>query len=343
MAYELTMIRSLDKVTYQSYFIRRRNYFTLRLAYRTGGSSEEASMPVDVLVYCANGFVGQAIVHELLQAGLSVRAMVRDTAKASTLEQSGAHVVSAALEDDQALATAHQGARVALLQLPAGLEPVTQRRLASAAIRTIREAGVERVIYNAAVQIPRRAAELPTFAATGEIEDALEASTVPCTVIRPTFFLQNLLLPWVTTSIASHASLVYPIEPDCRLSWIAAEDVGRLAASVVQRDAYGHRISLGACEAVDGDELARAFSKTLDQHIEFVSMPVSRWEAQVDAVLGSGVGERVGAIFRFIQQHPDDLDFVSQTFTPLPFLPEFRPSSIIDWAQAHRGSYASSS
>jgi uncharacterized protein YbjT (DUF2867 family) len=300
-------------------------------------------MSVDVLVYCANGLVGQAIVNELLEAGLSVRAMVRDIAKASTLEQSGAHVVSAALEDDDAVAEAHQGARVALLQLPAGLEPVATRRLALAALRTIREAGVERVIYNAAVQIPRNATELPTFAATGDIEEALRGSAVPYTVIRPTFFLQNLLLPWVTQSIASHASLVYPIGPDRRLSWIAAEDVGRLAARVIAGDAYGHRISLGAREAIDGDELARAFSKVLDRHIEFVSMPVNQWEAQVDAVLGSGVGERVGAIFRFIQHHPDDLDFVAQTFTPPPFLPEFRPSPIVDWVLNHRDSYASSS
>jgi uncharacterized protein YbjT (DUF2867 family) len=231
---------------------------------------------------------------------------------------------------------------VALIQLPTGLDPTATRRLASAAISTIRHSGVKRVVYNAAVQIPRRATELPAFAVTGDIEEDLRRTQLPVTVIRPTFFLQNLLLPWVQQSVASTASLVYPIGPDRKLSWVSAEDVGRLAALIIRRDVYGHSISLGADEAIDGNELARIFSTGLNQHIEFVSLPVNEWEAQVDATLGAGAGERIGAIFRFIHEHPDDLDFVARTFTPLPFLAEYRPASIEDWVHAHRCDYAPS-
>lgn len=304
---------------------------------------EEASMAVDVLVYGANGLLGRAIVTELLDAGLSVRAIVRDAGKAGALRRLGAQVVSAALEDEVALSGAHEDVATALIQFPAAMEPAVKRRLASAAISAIEKAGVDRVIYNAAVQIPRSSWELPGFAVTAEIEEELRGSAVPSVVIRPTFMLQNLLLPWVTQSIATAASLVYPVAADRHLSWVAAEDIGRLAASIIGHDAYGGTVDLAACEAITGDVLAAKFAHALDRPIEFVSLPLDEFEASVDATLGVGVGRRIGAIFRFIDEHPDDLDFVARTFASPSFLPPFEPTAITDWIRLHREAYTTNS
>lgn len=299
-------------------------------------------MPMDVLVYGANGLVGQAIVSELCRAGLSVRAMVRDVDRAAEHRALGAEVVSADLEDTDALTRAHKGVRAVLLQLPAAMEPPIKRHLGSTAISIIEKAGVERVIYHAAVQIPRRSQELPSFAVTADIEQELRTKVVTSTVIRPTFFLQNLLLPWVTHSIASNGALVYPVPADSTLSWTAAEDVGRVAASIIQAaDTHGDRIALGAREAIDGHALARRFSEALNQHIEFVSLPLDQFEASVDAALGAGAGKRIGAIFRFIHEHPDDLGFVSTPFTPTALLPRFEPTAITEWIRAHRDAFVS--
>lgn len=296
-------------------------------------------MTADVLVYGANGLVGRAIVHELRHAGLSVRALVRDRARATDLQRRGVQVVSAALDDVAALAKVHEGVQAVVLQLPAAMQPHAKRRLATAAISAIEKAGVANVIYNAAVRIPRRAHELPGFAVTADIEHELRASAVATAVIRPTFLLQNLLLPWVTQSIASDGALVYPVAADRKLSWVAAEDIGRLAAALIRHKAYGHDINLAAREAITGVALARTFSRALSRHIEFVGLPLDQFEASVDAALGAGAGRGVGAIFRFIEGHPDDLDFVAATFTPPRFHPQFQPMPIEDWVHDHREAY----
>lgn len=296
-------------------------------------------MTVDALVYCANGLQGQAIVKELRRAGLSVRALVRDIDKASALRRLGAELASAALDDPSALARAHEGVHTVVLQLPTAVEPEVKRRHAAAAISTIEKAGVARVVYNAAVQIPRRAGELAGFAVTADIEAQLRGAVPASAVIRPTFLLQNLLLPWVTQSIASRGALVYPVASDRALSWAAAEDVGRLAASIIRQETYGHSINLAAREAINGDLLARSFSQALGRPIEFVSLPLDRLEAGVDAALGTGAGKRIGAIFRFIEEHPDDLDFVARTFTPPGCLPGFEPTPVTDWIRLHRHAY----
>ena len=46
----------------------------------------------DVLVYCANGLQGHAIVPELLAGGMTVRALVRDQAQAAALAAAGAEI-----------------------------------------------------------------------------------------------------------------------------------------------------------------------------------------------------------------------------------------------------------
>jgi hypothetical protein len=60
-----------------------------------------------------------------------------------------------------------------LLQVSTGHDREGSRRFGSAAIAAIRKAGVQKIIYNPSVQLPRQADELPSFAATGDIEAEL--------------------------------------------------------------------------------------------------------------------------------------------------------------------------
>jgi uncharacterized protein YbjT (DUF2867 family) len=297
-------------------------------------------MSVDVLVYCANGLVGQASVRELRRAGLTVRALVRDVRKASGLEDLGAHVVAASLDDPVALRKAHQDVSTVLFQLPVGREPQLNLQVASTAISAMRKAGVRQIVYNAAVQVPRQSDELPTFSVTRDIEKELQNAGMALAVIRPTFLLQNLLLPWVTHSIASQRVLVYPVDPHVALSWVAAEDIGRMTAAIIRHSAYNRSIHLASRKAIDGVTLAHTFSRTLGRSIDYVGLPLNEFEAHVDAAVGAGAGEKVGAIFRFIRHHPNDRAFVTQAFTPPEFLPEFNPTPIAEWIRLHKSSFA---
>ena len=173
-----------------------------------------------MLVYCANGLQGQSTVHQLLKSGHQVRALVRDTNRASPLAAAGAEIVFADLDSDDLanLERAHEGIDYVILQLVAGDDGPRRKKKGLRALECIRrERGIKGVIFNASVQYPRHIEELPTWVATKGIEDDLRRSKIPFSVIHPTFYLDNLLLPYATYSIASTGVLAYPISEQLRM------------------------------------------------------------------------------------------------------------------------------
>ena len=62
---------------------------------------------------------------------------------------------------------------------------------------------------------------------------------------------------------------------------------------------------------------------------------MGEFEQGVDAALGDRAGSRVSAVFRFIQGHPDDRNFVSLAFTYTPGRKRFRPTSVDTWVKPH--------
>jgi uncharacterized protein YbjT (DUF2867 family) len=298
--------------------------------------------PKRVLVYCANGFQGRAVVTALLDAGCRVRALVRDTTKAVALARCGAELVRGDLEDPAALRRTHEGVDVVVLQLPAGNRPDVARHQTTQVLTAIRAVGIADIVLNTAVQFPRRIAELPTFLVKQELEQRVLATGARVTIIRPSFLLSNLLLPWATHSIATDGTLRYPIDDDLAVSWTAPQDVGRLAALAIVEGLYGFTILAGGARAVRGASLADAFSRALGRAIRYEALGLDAFEAGVDAALGPGVGKQVGAIFRFIEDHGDDLDFVTTPFSATVGFPAFEPLALEDWVAAHRDALSSS-
>jgi uncharacterized protein YbjT (DUF2867 family) len=293
-----------------------------------------------VLVYCANGVQGRAIATGLLQCGCQVRALVRDDVRGAGLTAAGAEVYHADLDDPVALRGAHRDIEVAVLQIPSGNPPEAMRAQARCALGAVRASGVERVILNSSVHYPRRSDELPQFAARQEIEHEVCDSGLAVSVLRAPFLLSNLLLPWASRSIGSRGVLAYPVADTIPLCWAAPEDIASLAALTVLEQSYGQILHAGGRAAVQGDELAGAFSRALGWEIGYVPLDVDEFEKGVDAAVGPGVGKAVGAIFRFIERHPDDRSFVAQPFATPPGFPSFEPMTIVEWVTAHADAFS---
>ena len=292
-----------------------------------------------VLVYCANGLQGQSMVHQLLESGYQVRALVRDRDRASPLAAAGAEIVAADLDSDNlvSLEHAHADIEFVILQLPAGGSGPTRRQQGDRSLECIRRtSSIKGVIFNPSVQYPRHLEELPSFAASKEIEEALRRSTIPFSVVHPTFYLQNLLLPYATISIAKQGVLAYPVVEKQPLAWVAAEDIARLIVHLLRHNLMGVSVNAGGKRSIDGGELAKCFSEGLGRPIRYESLDLDEFERGVDQALGPGVGKRVSGIFRFIRSHPDDLDFVSKPFVQPSDVPSFESTDVIKWVTAHR-------
>jgi NAD(P)H dehydrogenase (quinone) len=292
-----------------------------------------------VVVYCANGFQGHAIVTALLEAGCRVRALIRDDSRAQPLAAAGAEIYRADLNDPSTLTRSHDAADVAVVLLPSGISPDATRTQAANALSAIRQSGVNEIVLNSSVHFPTRSGELPQFEARREVEHTFLDGGFEISVIHAPFLLSNLLLPWARHSIASTGVLAYPVSPDIPLVWAAPEDVGRMVAIVVTQDLYGVRLHVGTRAAIQGHELASAFSPALGRTIQYAHLPLDDFEAGVDAAIGPGAGREIGAIFRFIDRYPDDRSFVSAPFWVPPGFPAFEPTTVEEWVGQHAASF----
>jgi uncharacterized protein YbjT (DUF2867 family) len=105
------------------------------------------------------------------------------------------------------------------------------------------------------------------------VEDTIRGLGFPSTVIiRPVFFMENLLSPWFLNG----DSLVGALDPATRLQMIAVEDIGPFGARAFTEAGRlaGREIDI-AGDAVTlpdaADTLSRAFGRT----IRFVPIPIA--------------------------------------------------------------------
>jgi uncharacterized protein YbjT (DUF2867 family) len=91
-------------------------------------------------------------------------------------------------------------------------------------------------------------------------------------ILRPVFFMENVLGPWFLQG----DKLMAGLKPDTALQMVAVEDIGKIAAQAfVRADALNRREIDLAGDAVSMAQVAVALSKKLGKPIEFVSLPIA--------------------------------------------------------------------
>ena len=143
-----------------------------------------------ILVTGATGNVGSALVGELKAAGADFKALVRNPEKAEALKADGVEVVMGDLGKPDTLAAALEGVdKVFLLSSVAPEMAEVQINLIDAA----KESGSPHIVRMSAVKAssdsPMRIGRLHA-----EADAYLEASGLPYTILRPHFFMQNVMM-----------------------------------------------------------------------------------------------------------------------------------------------------
>lgn len=140
-----------------------------------------------ILLTGITGNIGGATARALLAKGVRFRALVRDTAKAAAWVEQGVELMQGDLEDSASLKRALQGIDRALLVLPNG---ETQERLETAFVRTAKEFGLPWIIKLSSPEAVRGTTS-PIPLAHIAAEDAIMASGMKWTFVRPSFYMQN--------------------------------------------------------------------------------------------------------------------------------------------------------
>jgi uncharacterized protein YbjT (DUF2867 family) len=227
-----------------------------------------------ILISGATGKQGGAVIRALAGKGFRLRAMTRktDSAAALALAAAGVELVRGDLDDAASLEAALTGAWGTLAvqnTWEAGVEKEEEQGKRFATIA--REAGVQHFVYQS-VGSAHRHTGIPHFENKARIEDTVRSLNFPShVIIRPVFFMENLLSPWFLNGDKLYVAL----KPTTVLQMIAVNDIGQYGARAFTDASRLNRREIDiAGDAVTMPQAAATLGQAMGRTIEFVQMPI---------------------------------------------------------------------
>ena len=226
------------------------------------------------------GKVGGALARSLLAEGLPVRAVLRDAAKAAAWRRRGCDVALAEMDDAASLASAFRDAAGVFILPPSEFDPEPgfpeAMRVIAAVTAALAEARPGKVVCLSTIGADAPHENLLTQRTL--MEQALDGIGLPVTFLRPGWFLENAL--WDIPSAHDEGVLRSFLQPaDRPLPMVATQDVGRLAAVLLQETWIGTRVvELEGPVRVSPNDLAHAFATVLERPVKVESVPRESWE-----------------------------------------------------------------
>lgn len=189
------------------------------------------------------GKVGGALARSLLAEGLPVRAVLRDANKAAEWRRRGCDVALAEMDDASSLATAFREAAGVFILPPSEFDPEPgfpeAMRVIAVVTAALTEARPGKVVCLSTIGADAPHQNLLTQRTL--MEQALDGIGLPVTFLRPGWFQENAL--WDIPSARDEGVLHSFLQPaDRPLPMVATQDVGRLAAVLLQENWIGTRV-----------------------------------------------------------------------------------------------------
>jgi uncharacterized protein YbjT (DUF2867 family) len=248
-----------------------------------------------IAVVGATGAQGGGLVRAILadpDGAFAVRALTRDVTseKATALNDAGAEVVEADVDDEDSLAAAFEGAHGAFCVtfFWDHFSPEKELTHAGNMARAAKRAGVQHVIWSTLEDsreyIPLDDDRMPTlmekykvphFDAKGEANHLFTDAGVPTTFLLTSFYWDNFIYFGAGPQKGPDGVLALTLPMgDQKLPGIAAEDIGKCALGIYKAgDRYiGKTVGI-AGEHLSGAEMAAKMSTALGQEVRYNEVP----------------------------------------------------------------------
>ncbi len=246
-----------------------------------------------------SGRTGAATARALLSAGKNVRVVVRTADKGYIWANQGAEVALADFTDLSALSNALSGATGAYILSPQQYAREDLFIQADIMACTIAEA-ITRVQLPKVVALSSIGADQTRdtgwIAMNRTLEQRLGQSELPVTFLRAAYFMENWSpLIKIAASQEELPSFLSPL--DRKISMIATDDVGHIAADALCQSWNGTRIiELEGPNRYSPNDVAKHVSKVLGKTIGAAVIPESNWKQAL-----SGLGFSFSALTGFIE------------------------------------------
>jgi uncharacterized protein YbjT (DUF2867 family) len=219
-----------------------------------------------ILITGATGTNGREIVKQLSDKGVKIRAMIRKRGDAKLPDTSNVEFVIGDFDDVASLNAALADVERAFLLSPSSAEQVTRE---SNFIRAAKRAGVRHIvkfsILGAAPDSPSR-----LIRRHGEAEKILEDSAIAFTMLRPNYFMQNLL--WYVDDIKSQGVFYSSLPPKYKHSHVDARDNAAVAVAALTESGHESKIyHITGSETLTYQEVAEILSQAIGKKVRYDS------------------------------------------------------------------------
>lgn len=262
-----------------------------------------------ILLTGATGKTGGETARQLREKGVRVRALVRDEAKAAALKAAGVELVAGDIADAGAVRRAMDGVTSAFLTLPNGEHQLAREKqftdlAVAAGIRHLVKMSSMEAVVHATSPIPR---------AHWASEEHIRKSGLAWTMVKPNFFMQNLLAS--AGSIKSQHLFSLPMG-EGTTGMADIRDIAAVCVEVLTGTGHaGRSYEITGPEILTFRDVAERFSSVLGRKIEYVPMSMDDFRKRMANVLAPWHLDAVCALFQEIADV--GLDHVTDTFRRL--------------------------
>ncbi|WP_423761053.1 NAD(P)H-binding protein [Burkholderia sp. NLJ2] len=231
------------------------------------------------------GQVGGALARTLLASGQRVRAVARTAERAAPWAARNCDVALADMTDTTALTTAFSNSAGVFVLLPPCFDPSPgfpeTRAVIDAVGAALRAARPRKVVCLST--IGAQATQVNLLTQLTMIEQAFGDLPMPIAFLRPAWFVENAA--WDVATARDDGVIRSFLQPlDRPVPMVATEDVGRVAAALLQEEWTGARIvELEGPRRVSPNDLAAAFARVLGHAVHAEAVPRDTWAALFDS------------------------------------------------------------
>lgn len=234
-----------------------------------------------ILVTGATGRTGSSTVRALAKRGVAVRAMVRSQARADALALEGVEIAAGDFDDAARIAELCRAVDTLVVISPNGPR---QKAIETSMIDCAISAGARRIVKLSSMEAVPNAPN-PVHAAHFDVEQHLRASNVEWTIVRTSFFMQNLLGP--AKRIKEEGVLSLPTGHG-KVTMTDAIDVGECLAQICTDGTHARRsYDVTGAELLSFEQIAQRLSRQLDKPVTYEPQDPATYGERLSRIIPS--------------------------------------------------------
>ena len=251
-------------------------------------------MGSEVLVIGGTGTIGKTLVELLRETDNNYRLLVRSETTEEELRSQEVPSVRGALGDWRTAEAALTNVDAIFLLTSSSPEMF---ELHQGLIDRAVKAGVRKIVRLSAV--PAHAgSDMPMYDLHGRADDYLKQSDIECVILRPHYFMQNILM--MHAPFIRESSTFAQYLGDARIPMVDSRDIARVAFHCLTTDEFNNETYIiTGPRAISFADVAKALSKSLDRDIQYVSLSYEDQEKVFKAAgLPDSTAKTVLTLFR---------------------------------------------